>query len=72
MPAGTRRYVKKVFQGYQSSGDKDKHPEGVEKVMIIDRQNNRYDETVIDQKTGLVTRDIHEPLSEHVSMSKKR
>lgn len=35
------------------------------KVRILDRDNNRYVEKVVDPETGEVLRDVEEPLSEH-------
>ncbi|MGE4057163.1 MAG: hypothetical protein AB7F99_20440 [Vicinamibacterales bacterium] len=37
----------------------------VRKVRILDRDNDRYVEKVIDPATGDVLRDVEEPLSEH-------
>lgn len=37
----------------------------VEKIRILDRDNNRYVEKVVDPETGEVLRDVEEPLSEH-------
>lgn len=69
--SGIKKYIKKMFQGYQSSINTKKHPEGVERHVSIDRENNWYDETVQDNKTGKIFRDIHEPLSQHVSNAQK-
>lgn len=59
-------FLKKIFQGYQASGDTNKHSDGVDRQMIIDRENDQYDEVVKDNKTGKITRECHEKLSEHV------
>ena len=37
----------------------------VYKVRILDRDNDRYVEKVVDPETGDVLRDVEEPLSEH-------
>lgn len=37
----------------------------VRKVRILDRDNDRYVEKVVDPETGEVLRDVSEPLSEH-------
>ncbi len=65
-------YLQKMFQGHQNSRNKEKYPEGVERYQNIDRENNWYDETVKDNKTGKVFRDVHEPLSQHISSAQKR
>lgn len=62
---GIREYIRDWFTGWQESGDKKKHPEGVIKERLIDRIDNIYREKVKDVKTGKITRDIEEPLSEH-------
>jgi len=35
------------------------------RVMIIDRRKNRYRERIEDPETGVVSRDVDEPLDEH-------
>lgn len=69
---GIKKYIKELFQGYQQSKDQKKYPEGVDRVMSIDRENDWYDEMVKDNKNGKVFRDIHEPLSQHISNAQKR
>lgn len=69
---GIKKYIKKMFQGYQLSRNIEDHPDGVERHMSIDRENDWYDETVRDNKTGKVFRDVHEPLSNHVSSAQKK
>jgi hypothetical protein len=69
---GTRKFLKNskkwlvdTFNGFSPSGDKIKHPKGVNKTRIIDRENDDYHEKITDLETGKITRDIKEPLSEH-------
>ena len=38
----------------------------VDYERIIDRQNDRYYERIVDPETGEVLREIDEPLSEHI------
>jgi hypothetical protein len=64
-------YIKKIFNGYQPSINKEEHPDGVERHMNIDRYNNWYDETVWDNKTGKKIRDVYEPLNQHIPNSQK-
>lgn len=70
--SGISRYIRKTFQGFQKSGDIKKHPKGVERHMDIDRENDWYDETVKDNQTGKVFRNVHEPLSKHISSAQKK
>jgi len=63
---GVRGFLKKHFQGYQTSGNTNEHPDGVDRQMTIDKENDRYDEIVKDNKTGKTTRECHEKLSEHI------
>ena len=66
---GFGKFLKEILQGLFSSGDKEKHPEGVEKERIINRgepdKDDSYQEKVKDVNTGDTTRDIKEPLSQH-------
>jgi hypothetical protein len=41
-------------------------------MQRVDRGNDRYDKTVVDQETGEVLRDCHEPLSEHTGRGSAR
>ena len=49
------------------SGDDRRHAQGdwVEKERVIDRNNNRYYDRVVDKATGEVIHQTEEPLSEH-------
>lgn len=60
-----KKFVAHIFSGWFPSLRKDLSPEGVQKVRVIDRKNNRYQEKVIDIKTGRVIRDVAEKLSDH-------
>lgn len=62
---GVRGFLKKIFQGYQASADANKYPDGAERQVSIDRENDWYDEKVINNKTGEITEECHEKLSEH-------
>jgi len=64
-PKNSKKWVVETFTGFSPSGDKIKHPKGVKKARIIDKENNIYHEKIIDIETGNITRDIKEPLSEH-------
>lgn len=60
-----KKFVAHIISGWFPSLRKDLSPEGVQKVRVIDRKNNRYQEKVIDVKTGRVIRDVDEKLSDH-------
>lgn len=69
---GTRKFFKNskkwivdTFNGFSQSVNKIKHPKGVNKTRIIDRENDIYHEKIVDLETGEITRDIKEPLSKH-------
>ncbi len=68
---GFKRFLRRVWAGFSPSGDTAKHPEGVTLSRVVDRENNKYEELVIDNKTGTVARFVQEPLSEHFSKIKK-
>lgn len=67
--SGKTGWVKEVLSGWFSSGDKKKHPEGVEKYRVVDKEHikeeDSYQEKVKDIKTGKITRDVKEPLEKH-------
>lgn len=62
---GIKRFLREFFFGYQDSANRVKYPDGVERFMDVNREKDRYDEKVIDKRTGKVTRDCHERLSDH-------
>lgn len=69
---GTKKFIKnskkcivETFTGFSQSGDKKKHPKGVNKTRVIDKENDIYHEKIVDLETGEITRNIKEPLSEH-------
>lgn len=62
---GIKDFVTHLKQGWFPSNDKEKHPEGVDLVQSIDRENNFYKKKVTDKKTGNVVKDLEEPLSDH-------
>jgi len=67
---GFKRPLREIFTGWQKSGDRKKHPEGVKKERVIDREKDIYGEKVKDIKTGKITRDVEEPLSAHGKKNK--
>ena len=60
-----KKFVAHIISGWFPSIRKDLSPEGVQKVRVIDRKNNRYHEKIVDVKTGRVIRDIDEKLTNH-------
>jgi len=68
-PQGFRNWVLEIISGWFPGGDTTKHPDGVKKTRLINRENPKnmdsYQEKVIDFKTGKITRNIKEPLEKH-------
>lgn len=69
---GIKGWAIKASQGFRSSYDKIKFPNGVDLHRRIDRKNNQYDEVIKDEKTGKIINESHEPLSEHVGHGSAR
>lgn len=61
---GFSKFVVEVVKGWFPSRNQ-KLTDGVHKERIVDRENNQYNEVVKDAKTGEITHEKHEPLSEH-------
>ena len=61
---GRGKWVKKVFQGFKSSGDP-KLSEGVDVLLVADVEKNEYHHIVKDNKTGRILHNEHEPLDKH-------
>lgn len=62
---GVKRFISRVIVGWMPSKNIIKHPQGVFISRIIDRENNLYEESIIDKKTGKNIVSKKEPLSEH-------
>jgi|SRR6185503_17755171 len=62
---GVKSFIVHQKQGWFSSKDTDKHPDGVQLTQLVDRENNLYKKRVIDEKTGSVIKDLEEPLDQH-------
>ena len=67
---GFGKFMKEILQGWFPSGNP-KLKKGVDKVRVVDKEKNEYHETIRDLATGEVTRDIHEPLSQHNTQTKQ-
>lgn len=61
----TKKFLAHIISGWFPSNRTDLSPEGVNKIRVIDRQNNFYKEKVVDAKTNRVIRDIEEKLTDH-------
>lgn len=61
----SKKFVAHIISGWFSSLREDLSPEGVNKERVIDRQNNKYTEKVVDVKTGRIIRDVEENLTDH-------
>jgi len=68
---GYKRPILEGKSGLFASGDAEKHPNGVDKTQIIDREKDKYIKKVIDKRTGKVVKDVVEPLSKHGNPPKK-
>jgi hypothetical protein len=64
-PKNSKKWLVDTFKGFSQSINKIRHPKGVNKTRIIDRENNIYHEKIVDLETGKITRNVKEPLSEH-------
>jgi len=66
---GFKKFMVEFLQGWFPSINKEKYPEGVNKMRIINRENpNRegsYQEKVVDAKTGEIIREVKEVLRKH-------
>lgn len=67
--SGKIGWVKEVLAGWFPSNNKKKHPEGVEKYRVVDKEHKKeedsYQENIKDIRTGKTIRDIKEPLEKH-------
>ncbi len=64
---GRKRPIREGKSGWSASGDAAKHPNGVDKMTLIDREKDEYEKKVVDKRTGEVVKDLKEPLSQHRS-----
>ncbi len=64
-----KKWIQRSIYGWFPSRNKNKHPEGVERTMSIDRtdpnKEGTYKEKVIDVATGEVVRNVEEKLINH-------
>lgn len=64
---GVGGWLRECLHGFRSSGNKAKHPEGVEIHRdFYHKKDDWCNEIVRDNKTGDIVRECHEKLSEHV------
>lgn len=61
---GKGTLVEMISNRWKRSGDS-KLKNGVREDMVIDRERNEYHHITKDAKTGEITHEEHEPLSEH-------
>ena len=61
---GFKKFVKKIFYGFKSSGDTNLH-KGVDVSMVIDRKNNEYHHIVKNNIDGKVIHEEHLSLEQH-------
>lgn len=60
-----KKRISHIISGWFPSFRRDLSPEGVNKLRIVDRKNNHYQEKITDYKTGRVIRDVDEKLTDH-------
>ena len=60
-----KKFISHIISGWFPSLREDLSSEGVNKSRVIDRMNNKYQEKVVDVKTGRVIRDVDEKLTDH-------
>lgn len=63
--SSTKKFFSHVISGWFLSIRKDLSPEGVNKLQVVDRKNNRYLKKVVDVKTGRVIRNVDKKLTDH-------
>lgn len=51
---GFKKFMVEFLQGWFPSKNKEEFPDGVQKTRLIDKKNDRYQEKVINEKTGEV------------------
>jgi hypothetical protein len=62
---GSKKFIAHIISGWFPSLRNDLSPAGVNKERVIDRQNNKYKEKVVDVKSGKIIRDVEENLTDH-------
>jgi len=62
---GFKKFMVEFLQGWFPSKNKKEFPDGVQKTRLIDKKNDKYQEKVIDEKTGKIVVNKDEKLSEH-------
>jgi len=60
-----KKFMKEIISGWFPSRDKERFPEGVKKIRVIDKEKGWYREKVDDVKPGVITRNIEQPLRQH-------
>ncbi len=62
---GFKKFVRESIDGWFPSGDKKKFPDGVQKIRVINKENHKYQEKVINNATGEIVVNKNENLLEH-------
>jgi hypothetical protein len=63
--------VKMIFNRWKRSGDP-KFQDGVREDLIVNKEKDKYDQVVRDARTGEITHEEHQRLSEHNKQRKDR
>jgi hypothetical protein len=66
---GVKQFLKQVIVGWMPTKGKkrERYPKGVFVSRIIDKENDWYEEKIVDKKTDEIIEDKKEPLSQHKS-----
>ena len=67
---GFHKFMKQMISRWKRSGDP-KLKNGVQEETIRDKEKDWYDQVVKDAKTGEITHEEHEPLSQHKNQPKR-
>jgi len=66
---GFKKFAIEILKGWQPSKDKKKHPNGVNKYRVINKEDptkkDSYQERIVNEETGKICRNIKEPLCKH-------
>jgi hypothetical protein len=61
---GVKSFLSHFVNRWKQSGDP-KLLEGVNEERTVDRENNKYDQVIIDAKSGKILHEEHEQLDKH-------
>jgi hypothetical protein len=71
-PRGTNSRKRRLLHQFSGSALRRSRGDMVDKTQIIDRENDRYLEHVVDPTTGEIIRHCDEPLTQHHNAMERR